>query len=73
MRVSVVTCGSEGDTRSLAALCRGLLDRGHEVRLFPRMLEVPCEALQGDVRSLVPAGDLARELRLSDIRPSPAT
>jgi UDP:flavonoid glycosyltransferase YjiC (YdhE family) len=75
MRFSVITCGSEGDTRPLAALCRGLLDRGHEVKLFadeatltlPRMLEVPCEALQGDIKSVVPAGDLARELRFSDI------
>ena len=33
LRLSVVTVGSEGDTRPLAALCRGLLDRGHEVRL----------------------------------------
>jgi hypothetical protein len=60
MRFSVITCGSEGDTRPLAALCRGLLDRGHDVKLFadeatltlPRMLEVPCEPLQGDISPL---------------------
>lgn len=75
MRFSCVTWGSEGDTRPLGALCRGLVDRGHEVRLFadeatltlPRMLEVPCEPLAGDITSVAPAGDLTRELRLSDM------
>jgi UDP:flavonoid glycosyltransferase YjiC (YdhE family) len=75
MRFSVVTCGSEGDTRPLAALCRGLLDRGHELKLFaddstltlPRMLGVPCEALQGDIKSILPGGGPQQELRISDI------
>jgi sterol 3beta-glucosyltransferase len=34
MRFTVVTYGSEGDTRPLAALCHGMMDAGHEVRLF---------------------------------------
>ena len=75
MRFSVVTVGSEGDTRPLAAFCRGLLDRGHEVKLFaddstlsqPRILGVPCKALQGDIKCILPSGDPRQKLRLSDV------
>ena len=75
MRFSVVTYGSEGDTRPLAALCRGLLDRGHELKLFaddstltlPRMLGVPCAALQGDIKAILPIGDPQQVLRWRDI------
>lgn len=75
MRFSVVTVGSEGDTRPLAALCRGLLDHGHEVKLFadhstltlPRALGVPCEVLQGDVRSILPTADPHQKLRMSEV------
>jgi sterol 3beta-glucosyltransferase len=75
VRFSVVTCGSEGDTRPLASLCRGLMDQGHEVRLFadhstltlPRILGVPCEPLQGDVKSILPIGDPRQKLRISEV------
>jgi hypothetical protein len=75
VRFSVVTVGSEGDTRPLAALCRGLLDHGHEVKLFAdhstltlaRTLGVPCEALQGDMKSIVPIADPRQKLRFSEI------
>ena len=75
MRLSVVTVGSEGDTRPLAALCRGLLDHGHEVQLFadeatltrPRSLDVPCAALQGDIKSILPIADSRERLRVSDV------
>src|SRR5262245_50838424 len=75
MRLSVVTFGSEGDTRPLAALCRGLLDQGHEVRLFaeqstlhlPRRLGIPCEALSGDVKSTLPIADPRTEIRIADV------
>lgn len=75
MRFSVVTVGSEGDTRPLAALCRALLDHGHELRLFaddstltlPRALGVPCEALQGDIKSSLPIVDPRQKLRFSDL------
>lgn len=75
MRYTVVTFGSEGDTRPLAALCRGLLDAGHELTLFAegatlgraRELGVPCEALPGDVRSILPIVDPMQTLRLSDV------
>jgi UDP:flavonoid glycosyltransferase YjiC (YdhE family) len=75
VRFSVVTVGSEGDTRPLAALCRGLLDRGHELELFadaatlslPQALGVPCEALQGDIKSIMPVADLRQKLRFADL------
>ena len=75
MRFSVVTVGSEGDTRPLAALCRGLLDHGHDIRLFadestltlPRALGVPCEALQGDIKSSLPIVDPRQKLRFADL------
>jgi sterol 3beta-glucosyltransferase len=74
LRLSVVTVGSEGDTRPLAALCRGLLDRGHEVKLFadestlgaPRALGVPSEPLQGNIKSILPIGDPREKFRLSE-------
>lgn len=73
MRFSVVTFGSEGDTRPLAALCRGLLDQGHEARLFAERstltlasrLGVPCEALAGDVESTLPIADPGQEIGLA--------
>jgi UDP:flavonoid glycosyltransferase YjiC (YdhE family) len=74
LRLCVVTVGSEGDTRPLAALCRGLLDRGHEVKLFaddstlavPRALGVPSEALQGNIKSILPIGDPREKFRVSE-------
>jgi sterol 3beta-glucosyltransferase len=74
LRLSVVTIGSEGDTRPLAALCRELLDRGHEVKLFadestlgaPRALGVPSEALPGDIKSILPIGDPREKFRISE-------
>jgi sterol 3beta-glucosyltransferase len=74
LRLSVVTVGSEGDTRPLAALCRGLLDHGHEVKLFgddanltvPRTLGVPCEALQGSIKSILPIGDPRQKFRVAE-------
>ena len=75
MRFTVVTFGSEGDTRPLAALCRGLLDAGHDLKLFAeystlslaRTLGVPCEGLAGDVKSILPIVDPLQKLRLSDV------
>lgn len=75
MRFTIVTFGSEGDTRPLAALSRGLLDAGHELKLFAeqstlgraRELNVPCEALDGDVKSVLPIVDPMQKLRMGDI------
>ena len=75
MRLTIVTHGSEGDTRPLAALCRGLMDRGHELLLFadestltlPRKLGVPTQALAGDIKATLPIGDPKREIRISDV------
>ena len=58
MKVIVATYGTEGDARPLAALCRGLMDAGHEARLLAdaatlagaEALKVPNAALPGDIR-----------------------
>jgi UDP:flavonoid glycosyltransferase YjiC (YdhE family) len=78
MRLAIVTFGSEGDTRPLAALCRSLLDNGHEVRLFaeqstlglPRALGIPCEALAGDVKAALPIADPRLEMRPTEVMKS---
>src|SRR5215475_804525 len=58
MKFVVVTYGTEGDTRPLAALCRALMEAGHEVRLLAdgatlgsaAALGVPATPLAGDIR-----------------------
>jgi hypothetical protein len=58
MKFIVATYGTEGDARPLAALCRGLMDAGHEARLLAdaatlsgaQALGVPTTALAGDIR-----------------------
>jgi sterol 3beta-glucosyltransferase len=68
MRLVAITYGTEGDTRPLAALCRALLDAGHEVTLLAddgtldsaRNLGVPHQALAGDIRgTLQPESGIA--------------
>ncbi len=74
MRFTVVTSGSEGDTRPLAALCRGLMDAGHQVRLFAEQstlgfaqtLGVPTQALAGDIRSAQLTGHPMQKIPLAD-------
>jgi len=75
MRLAIVTFGSEGDTRPLAALCRGLVGRGHELTLFaeqstlnlPQRLGIHCVPLTGDVRATLPIGDPRTKLRLAEV------
>lgn len=58
MRFIVATYGTEGDARPFAALCRGLMDAGHEARLLAdaatlgsaQALGVPTTALGGNIR-----------------------
>ncbi|CAB3673568.1 O-mycaminosyltylonolide 6-deoxyallosyltransferase [Paraburkholderia sediminicola] len=58
MKFIVATYGTEGDARPFAALCRGLMDAGHEARLLAdaatlgsaHALGVPAAALAGDIR-----------------------
>lgn len=65
MKFVVVTYGTEGDTRPLAALCRALMDDGHEVRLLAdaatlgsaTALGIPATPLAGDIQTVLqPAG-----------------
>ena len=75
MRFSVVSYGSEGDTRPIAAVCRGLLDAGHDVLMFceqssldvARSCGVPAEALPGDIKATLPLDDPSTELRGREI------
>ncbi|KVO02348.1 glycosyl transferase [Burkholderia ubonensis] len=65
MKLVIVTYGTEGDTRPLAALGRALLDAGHEVRLLAdaatlgsaAALGVPSAALSGDIRRALAPGE----------------
>lgn len=62
MRITLVSYGSEGDTRPFVALGRGLMAAGHEVLLFGEQSSlsvageggVPMECLAGDVRAVMP-------------------
>ena len=64
MKFVVATYGTEGDARPFAALCRGLMDAGHEARLLAdgatlgsaRALGVPTTALAGDIRDTLNPG-----------------
>ena len=69
MQFSVVTYGTEGDTRPLVGLCCGLLDRGHGVQLFAdrstlstaQAQGIPTFPLAGDMKATVgPGGALAK-------------
>jgi UDP:flavonoid glycosyltransferase YjiC (YdhE family) len=61
MKLVVATYGTEGDARPFAALCRGLMDAGHEARLLAdaatlgsaAALGVPTAALAGDIRGML--------------------
>ncbi|HEY5781008.1 MAG TPA: glycosyltransferase [Lysobacter sp.] len=58
MKFVVATYGTEGDVRPLAALCRALMDAGHEASLLAdratlgiaQALGVPARALSGDIK-----------------------
>ena len=63
VRFSVVTYGSEGDTRPFVAISRGLINAGHEVQLFAEQSSVyiaqahgiPFETFAGDVKATLTA------------------
>ncbi|WP_116135382.1 glycosyltransferase [Trinickia diaoshuihuensis] len=65
MKFTVATYGTEGDTRPLAALCRALIDAGHEARLLAdratlhsaQALHVPCAPLSGDIKQALLPGE----------------
>lgn len=70
MRFTVVTYGSEGDTRPLVEICRELMARGHQVRLWAdrstlaaaEKAQVPHVALAGDIRAAAAEGGALRRL-----------
>jgi len=80
MKIAVVTYGTEGDARPLAALCRALDDAGHASVLLAdestlgtaRQLGVRTQALDGDIRgALGTSGAIANVVAHSE-RPGAA-
>lgn len=72
MKFTVVTYGTEGDTRPLVALCRGLMAAGHTAHLFAdrstlawaEAQQVPASALAGDMKATVgPDGALSKVMK----------
>jgi len=72
LRFTVVTYGTEGDTRPLAAVCSGLMEAGHDVHLFAdrstlataERLGVASTPLAGDMRQAAePNAALARLMK----------
>jgi UDP:flavonoid glycosyltransferase YjiC (YdhE family) len=61
MKFVAATYGTEGDTRPLAALCRALIDAGHEALLLAdsatlgaaSAMSVPSVALAGDIKGML--------------------
>lgn len=61
MKLVVLTYGTDGDTRPMIALCRGLMDAGHAPHLLAdegtlalaHALGVPCSPIAGDIRGLL--------------------
>jgi len=66
LRIVALTFGTEGDTRPMLALCRGLLDAGHDVivlaersgEAFAAALGVPFTSLAGDMAAEMEAAGL---------------
>ena len=64
MRFVAVTYGTEGDARPMAALCRALINAGHEARLLADIstlgsaaaLGVPATPIAGDIKAAVQPG-----------------
>jgi len=75
VRLTVATYGSEGDTRPFVALCRGLVDAGHDVKLFAEQSSVhiahahgiAVEPLAGDIKATLPLDNPAQELSTREI------
>lgn len=70
MKLLILTYGTEGDTRPLAALGHALMQAGHTVHLLgdastlgiARSLGVPCSALAGDIRATLAAEGAMRDI-----------
>ena len=70
MKLLILTYGTDGDTRPLAALGRALMDAGHEAQLLAdgatlgtaEALGVPATAIAGDIRQALQPGGRASGL-----------
>lgn len=82
MKLLLMTYGTEGDTRPLAALGHALRQAGHDAELLAdvstlgvaQSLGLPCRALAGDIRATLAAegamADIARNLARLTVRHS---
>ncbi len=76
MRLLIVTCGTEGDTRPLAALGHALAGAGHDVHLLAdaatlgiaEALGLRCGALAGDIRGTIAADGAMRDIARNLVR-----
>ena len=78
MKLTVLTYGTEGDTRPLVALCRALMDAGPETHLLAdratpgsaEALGVPAAALSGDIRAALmpPAAQASKRVPKAHFR-----
>lgn len=64
MKFAVATYGTEGDTRPLSALCRALVDAGHEARLLADAATLSTAESLG-ISTVVLAGDIRGTLQSS--------
>jgi sterol 3beta-glucosyltransferase len=64
MKFVVVTYGTEGDARPLSALCRALVDAGHEARLLADAATLGTAESLG-ISTVVLAGDIRGTLQSS--------
>lgn len=75
MKIIAITFGTEGDTRPLVALCKGLANAGHDTCLLTDRSSVSVASSAG-VRSVALAGDIKHtltDLLSSSRRPSGAS
>ncbi|MBD9480547.1 glycosyltransferase [Pseudoxanthomonas sp. PXM02] len=70
MKLLIITYGTEGDTRPLAALGHAVVRAGHEVELLgdastlgvAQALGIPAQALAGDIRATIAADGAMRDI-----------
>jgi UDP:flavonoid glycosyltransferase YjiC (YdhE family) len=75
VRFTVVAYGSEGDTRPIVALSRGLMEAGHELQMFcaqsaadtVRNHGVSATVLAGDIKATLPIDSPSLELSKSEV------
>ena len=71
MKLLIITYGTEGDTRPLAALGHALMQAGHQVDLLgdastlgvAQTLDIPARGVAGDIRATIAADGAMRDIK----------